>query len=208
MAVDGAGVRKSLNTPIGDSEKIMRNTIKIALAAAAFAAFASPAAAATSTCNTTTDILNATVTGCAGFYSGNALSGSPTDIATQKAALASLGYTFDGNYSAVTLMDHLAGQTNIDFGTLTGINYIGVHYGNGAGAPAGGNTAFYRIDAGAGLDFFTLGFAQGSSNVALYTAAAGAVPEPATWAMMLLGFGAVGTALSRRKKAAGALQIA
>jgi len=30
----------------------------------------------------------------------------------------------------------------------------------------------------------------------------GAVPEPATWAMMLLGFGAVGFAMRRRQRPA------
>lgn len=38
-----------------------------------------------------------------------------------------------------------------------------------------------------------------SANVAFVTSA---VPEPATWAMMLLGFGAVGSAMRRRQKAA------
>lgn len=35
-----------------------------------------------------------------------------------------------------------------------------------------------------------------------------AVPEPGTWAMMLLGFGAVGFAMRRRRRTAGLLQIA
>lgn len=36
----------------------------------------------------------------------------------------------------------------------------------------------------------------------------GAVPEPATWAMMLLGFGGMGVALRRRRKAATLAQFA
>jgi len=38
--------------------------------------------------------------------------------------------------------------------------------------------------------------------------AAGGVPEPSTWAMMLLGFGAMGFALRRRKRPALLAQIA
>ena len=33
-------------------------------------------------------------------------------------------------------------------------------------------------------------------------AASGAVPEPATWAMMLIGFGAAGVSLRRRNRTA------
>jgi hypothetical protein len=44
-------------------------------------------------------------------------------------------------------------------------------------------------------------------NVAQATQVGGAVPEPATWAMMLLGFGAAGVAL-RRQRRKGALAIA
>lgn len=35
----------------------------------------------------------------------------------------------------------------------------------------------------------------------------GAVPEPATWAMMLLGFGGVGVALRRRRKLGATPQL-
>lgn len=38
------------------------------------------------------------------------------------------------------------------------------------------------------------------ANFTLSSAATGAVPEPATWAMMLMGFGAMGVALRRRRK--------
>ena len=36
----------------------------------------------------------------------------------------------------------------------------------------------------------------------------GAVPEPGTWAMMLLGFGAIGFSMRRRRKAVGTAQLA
>ena len=36
----------------------------------------------------------------------------------------------------------------------------------------------------------------------VYVAAAGAVPEPATWAMMLVGFGGMGYVMRRNRKAA------
>ena len=46
----------------------------------------------------------------------------------------------------------------------------------------------------------------GTLNV---TPTVGAVPEPGTWAMMLVGFGAAGVAMRRRKRSnAGAMQIA
>jgi hypothetical protein len=35
-----------------------------------------------------------------------------------------------------------------------------------------------------------------------------AVPEPGTWAMMLLGFGAMGVSMRRRRKPAGLMQVA
>ncbi len=49
--------------------------------------------------------------------------------------------------------------------------------------------------------FFTL------DNVSV-TAVNGAVPEPATWAMMLIGFGAIGASMRRRRRADIALRMA
>jgi hypothetical protein len=40
----------------------------------------------------------------------------------------------------------------------------------------------------------------GADSGTVTIAAAGAVPEPATWAMMLLGFGGIGMAMRRRRK--------
>ncbi|MFD1787585.1 PEPxxWA-CTERM sorting domain-containing protein [Sphingomonas floccifaciens] len=41
-----------------------------------------------------------------------------------------------------------------------------------------------------------------SGNVQFAQAAAAAVPEPATWAMMLIGFGGIGASMRRRKQVA------
>ncbi len=58
----------------------------------------------------------------------------------------------------------------------------------------------YRLDLTAGTNTVTA-FAR-------VGAGAGAVPEPATWAMMLLGFGGIGMALRRRKANVRVSQIA
>lgn len=40
---------------------------------------------------------------------------------------------------------------------------------------------------------------NGLVTIDLLPAAVGSVPEPATWSMMILGFGAIGVAMRRRK---------
>lgn len=142
---------------------------------------------------------------CAGWFAGNLNSNSPADVAATTAALLSLGLVYDGTWEEK--LDGLNGSHTVDFATLlTGIVYVGFHHGNGQGGPGNG-TAFYRLDAGAGLDQFTL-FYNASSNAVLFAnGVPRGVPEPATWAMMLLGFGAVGGAMRRRRRGT-ALQIA
>lgn len=48
---------------------------------------------------------------------------------------------------------------------------------------------------------YTYSLSNGDSIQVNVNGEASAVPEPATWAMMLLGFGAIGTATRRRKTA-------
>jgi hypothetical protein len=59
---------------------------------------------------------------------------------------------------------------------------------------------------GGSFSFFVndLGISAGDSNLALngVIRATAAVPEPATWAMMLLGFGGIGMAMRRRRRPA------
>lgn len=85
---------------------------------------------------------------------------------------------------------------------LSGISYLAIHWGGGSANDGGpGNaTVFYKLDAGSGVSALTTNF-RGISNAALYSTSVPAVPEPATWAMFLIGIGAVGFVMRRRRTA-------
>ena len=148
-------------------------------------------------------------TACSGYYSGNLINGSPADLQNQADAIALLpgDYTFDtstwSNVEATKVLTLTGPDSNqIDFGTtLFGQTIVGAHFGNVAG-PAGNVSVFWLFDFGTeGASSITLDDTQGFSNAALYTTgSAPAVPEPATWAMMLMGFGAAGYAMRKRRR--------
>jgi hypothetical protein len=50
------------------------------------------------------------------------------------------------------------------------------------------------------------GFTAGPATLTITRADAGAVPEPGTWAMMLLGFGGMGVAMRRRRRSGALIQ--
>ena len=189
----------------------------IAAVAGAVAVSAPASAALTPTGNSCTlaDI-TPNAAACTGFYQGNLLNNS--NVAEQQAALLLLGFVWDGTTILQTI-EGLNGSTSVDFTQLlNGTTYIGLHFGNGVGSPGrpvggpgnngdGDDTAFYRIDA-SNIDIITLAY-NSSSNARLYSTGTPSVPEPSTWLMMLLGFGAVGAAAKRRRKGFGRLlQIA
>lgn len=148
---------------------------------------------ATATSCSSISITGITEQACAGGYSGNLLNGSLQDPGL--AALQALGYAGDGTF--VEKLATLTGNT-IDFTSpLAGITYVGIHYG-AAGDSGGQATSFFRFDAGSGVDKFTFN-RGGLSNAVLFKTAA--VPEPATWALMLLGFGMIGFAMRKRSDA-------
>ncbi len=178
-------------------------TLKLLAIAAAFGA-ATPAFSQTlggGGCMTDLTLgAGSSIINCYGRYSGNSLNNaSNSDINT---ALTALGYGGPAiTYSAIPLSNILAGlngNTTVNFpGLLNGTVYFGVHYGNGQGGP-GNSTTFYKIFAN-NLDTITLNL-NASSTATLFAQVANPVPEPATWAMMLAGFGAVGFAMRRRTK--------
>jgi hypothetical protein len=160
--------------------------------------------------------ISPTALACTGFFAGNLLSGSPADITAQTAGLSPLGLAWDGVFANVTKINSLNGNTTVDFSTadqnpiakIYGDTWIGVHFG--AGANLGGTvTAFYKLNAGlTGLQTILLNITQGSSGFVMYKTGTApppppppTIPEPASWAMMIAGFGLVGAAMRRRKAA-------
>jgi hypothetical protein len=165
-------------------------TLSIAFAAAAIAA---PASADTISCTGTLNLISG-ASACSGFFDGNVLDNSAPDVAAQTSALAALGVTFT-NFNDYTKIDNLNGATVLNFGTtLLGPTVIGIHFGNGSAV--GNSTGFYLFNFAQPTNSITLGIAA-SSDAVIYTR--GAVPEPATWPMMLFGFAGIGFALRRRR---------
>jgi hypothetical protein len=158
--------------------------------------------------------LSTGVAACSGFFQGNLLSNSGPDLAAQAQGLAAIGLA---NWNGAIAEPQInLSSSLVDFQTaLKGVTWIGIHFGGGTASPSphtpGGVTAFYRFDAGTNLNTFTLNY--GSASAArLYATGAPpsglgsisdnlrhAVPEPAAWAMMILGFGAAGAVLRRRR---------
>jgi len=144
-----------------------------------------------------TDI-SPTAIACAGGYDKNILDNSSDDVDLQQEGLAALGYTWDGlNFGTLPKLSPLNGATSIDFdGLLHGLTYVGIH----VGGKGGGQTTFYKFDAGSSLDAFTLHLPSSSAAVLYSTGQAESpTPEPATWALMLGGFGLLGSSMRRRK---------
>lgn len=142
---------------------------------------------------------------CRGYFSKNILSGNAGDLTTQQTALAQMGLTWPKtNWPAVDASKDNNGNQLGEFGPMFGTTYIGIHYGRGNGPVdvEGGVTAIYKLVFGTETTSFNI--SPGSvSSVALYSTESPGdmelVPEPATWAMLIAGFGVVGAAMRRRR---------
>ena len=158
----------------------------------------------TSACDTA--IFNPAAIACTGYFEGNLINGSPEDIANAQSAIGDLpgDVSWDGNWADVeaTVITSLVNGNVLDFGTtLFGLTVIGAHFGNVDG-DAGNVSGFWLFDFGTeGASSIVLDHPEGFSNAAIYaTSHAPAVPEAGTWAMMLVGFGAAGFALRRKRR--------
>lgn len=181
----------------------MRKLIVSAAVAAGAIALSAPAYATptiTNEANCSTSTPSPTAVACSGFWTSNLLDNSSADLTAQQTALADIGFNFNtSTFNSLTQQGSLTNDM-LSFGeTLYGITYIGVHFGD-AGTGLGDRTVFYEFNFGTqgntGITLNTSGF----SNAVLYFTG-GSVPEPATWAMMLLGFLGMGVALRRRRTA-------
>lgn len=190
----------------------MRGISVKSIAAAALACtslYAAPAMAAPQvtvpSCTVVT--FNVSTISCLGFYSGNLVTDSGPKLTE---ALGYVGQLDSGATSLITKYDISGSNANsggtIDFGTaLGGKTVIGLHFGGGGTGYNG--TAFWLLDIPTGTDSITWSSTtqKGLSNAGLYLTDPGSgVPEPATWAMMMLGVGAVGGAMraARRQRVA------
>lgn len=162
-------------------------------------------------CNQTSTTLPASASGnysaCVG-YSGNLLNqNSIADINTALDVLVGGNYSPDVVWSALEPTESLiSGNGNdanglITFAhALTGNVILGVHFGAAnSGAPQ--RTQFYSFNFAAPTTQLYLN-TQGFS-VGVLIPGVGTVPEPASWAMMLLGFAGIGVALRRRRQLRG-----
>lgn len=110
------------------------------------------------------------------------------------------------NGSMITGLGSLTGANNLYY--LTGPSFVD---GSGLGftTAAGTNVNLFFQSSGAGsyrintTGPFTSSFVTASSS-----AVVAAVPEPTTWAMMLIGFGGIGYSMRRRRKSAAIAQLA
>lgn len=183
----------------------MKFLLKTAVAALALTA-AMPASAALvlvpgGACDVTVSDPDAEA--CAGAYAGNLNSNSSIDDLNAALDVLIGGSGFDpdaiwADLDPTKAIFSSGGGTIVDFSdTLLGLQILSVHFGDG-GTGLGDRTILYLFDFGAGADSVDLGIAGFSNAVQVPPP----IPEPATWMTMLLGFGAAGYAMRRRRKTA------
>jgi hypothetical protein len=197
----------------------MQRVLKLGLGAAALGltAAATPAQAAVTVVGGQSGVPSCSAwsfipadSSCAGGYQGNLLSGTSLGAAGLADAQL-LGYSGTGTY--LDLLSGLGGASVLTFNQLMyGPTIIAIHYGAAGAAPEA--TSFFLFDFGTtGSNTLTItgragANALGTSDAAILSTGLAPVPEPTTWALMLLGFGGMGMALRRGRRRKTLMQIA
>jgi hypothetical protein len=112
-----------------------------------------------------------------------------------------------GGGTATLTFDSLMRSISFNWGSLDTYNTLTIHWsgGNVIPNPADGNqtqpgtNGLFFASVGAGESISGLTFASSQNSFEIDDISGSAVPEPATWAMMLLGFGAIGWQMRRRR---------
>ena len=143
-----------------------------------------------------TTIVDGTLTGPgAEAYVGAAYTNSVAGATT------TMLYALDAGGNQLALSSSPNAGTYNDIGVVTGIDFGAL---NNVGFDISGRTGIAYFSNGASLYTINLTNAQATSlgsigaGSLIGLTAAGVVPEPATWALMILGMGAVGAAMRRR----------
>ncbi|MEO5494520.1 MAG: PEPxxWA-CTERM sorting domain-containing protein [Sphingomonas sp.] len=180
----------------------MRNKMLTAALAAGTMALAGPASAADYIINFSTNqvLFGGNQTGSATVTTSNTLTTSPLGI---------LGYAITGitgmlNGSAINGLSGFQGSDNFYYTSGSFVD------GSGLGFTTAGGTSASLYFASAAQRYqltttspFSSGYVTATSR-----AAVAPVPEPAVWAMLLIGFGGVGAALRRRTMPVAAASFA
>jgi PEP-CTERM motif len=167
---------------------------------------------------------------CQGYYGGNLITGGTGSATTAdentiiNLLLTGTASTSDntptnntGAYNppytlssgtVLGALTNLNGSATFNFGSLSlsGLTILGAHFGNNTDSDQNNVTAFWLLDLGSTpTHTITLSNGMGSSNAQIFATGGHAVPEPATWAMMLIGFGGMGMAMRRTSRRSAAL---
>ena len=94
---------------------------------------------------------------------------------------------------------------NFPYSLAPGQSYTGLLFNLLVPSGSAANSYFGNIELDGGPSNTSLGIQTFSANV---TPTVSAVPEPATWAMIILGMGAIGFAMRRRKDDTTRAQVA
>ncbi|WP_114227855.1 MULTISPECIES: PEPxxWA-CTERM sorting domain-containing protein [Sphingomonas] len=157
---------------------------------------------------------------CAGYFTGNTFNNSGASVAQQQSAIDSLigagNYTVNynalvsaGNVFSTSTDANAFAHLQTALASLSGNVILGIHWGN---VPESGNIPYGNVSGvylwnSATLGTLNLTSSSGFSDAVIYRATP-AVPEPATWALMLMGFGGMGVAMRRRRSANALPQMA